>query len=123
LLARINADVTKGFVTESAVACPFVPLLHSIATKSTSGSMPMNRRSRTISFRISPEEYESLRNLSQSNGARSISEFTRSVACKKVSNDETTKMDSVLENLNNVIDALDRHVERLKNILEKKEEQ
>jgi hypothetical protein len=121
--ARSKADVTKGSVTELAVACRFAPLLLSIVPQSRLRIMMMNRRSRIISFRLSPEEYESLQSLSQSNGARSISEFTRSVACKTASNGEAAKIDSTLENIKNAIAALDRHVERLNKILEKKEEQ
>jgi predicted DNA-binding protein len=84
--------------------------------------MTKNRRSRTISFRLSPEEYESLRNLSESNGARSISEFTRSVACNSVAIKEPEKLET-LQDLRSVIAALDRHVGRLEQILDKKEQQ
>lgn len=40
-----------------------------------------NKRSRTVSFRLSDEEYQVLKNVSATRGARSVSEFTRSVAC------------------------------------------
>jgi predicted DNA-binding protein len=79
------------------------------------------KRSRIISFRLSPEEYESLKNHSESNGARSISEFTRSVACRTASNhhsNEAEQLDHALENLNSAIDKLGRHLHRLNRILE-----
>jgi hypothetical protein len=110
-------------VTELAVARPPIASLSKNNPQPNRFKTPVtiNRRSRIISFRLSPEEYESLRNLSLSNGARSISEFTRSAACQMASNGDTVKLDSALESLNNVISALDRHVERLSQILDKKE--
>ena len=79
------------------------------------------RRSRIISFRLSPEEYESLKNLSKSNGSRSISEFTRSVACQPDSGGTKTvnnKLDGTLENLNKVVTELDHQVQQLTRILD-----
>jgi uncharacterized protein (DUF1778 family) len=79
------------------------------------------RRSRIISFRLSPEEYECLKKHSRSNGSRSISEFTRSVACKSADANKSAdaeKLDNALENLNSVIDTLSRHVHHLSRILE-----
>jgi len=40
----------------------------------------LKRRSRIVSFRLSDEEYKSLKSVSAQRGARSVSEFTRSVA-------------------------------------------
>jgi len=79
------------------------------------------RRSRIISFRLSPEEYESLKNHSRSNGSRSISEFTRSVACQSAGGNnslDAEKLDNALSNLNSAIDILGRHVHHLSSILE-----
>ena len=79
------------------------------------------KRSRIISFRLSPEEYESLKSHSESNGSRSISEFTRSVACKTASGGKTVdaeKLDKVIQHLNNAVDKLGRQVHRLSRILE-----
>jgi len=79
------------------------------------------KRSRIISFRLSPEEYESLKSHSESYGSRSISEFTRSVACKTASGGQTVdaeKLDKVIEHLNNAVDKLGRQVHRLSRILE-----
>ncbi len=72
----------------------------------------LKRRSRIVSFRLSPEEYDSLKTLSMSNGARSVSEFTRSVAFQNDS----------LSNLNEMIEKLDQKVQRLTKIKEKQDE-
>jgi uncharacterized protein (DUF1778 family) len=82
------------------------------------------RRSRIISFRLSPEEYESLKKHSKSNGSRSISEFTRSVACRSADANKSAdseKLDNALESLNSAIDTLGRHVHHLSRILEESE--
>jgi uncharacterized protein (DUF1778 family) len=84
------------------------------------------RRSRIISFRLSPEEYESLKSHSESNGSRSISEFTRSVACQTASGikgADAEKLDHLLENLNSAVDKLGHQVHRLIRILEKPEKE
>ena len=72
----------------------------------------LKRRSRIVSFRLSPEEYDSLKSISMSNGARSVSEFTRSVAFQGDS----------LSNLNEIVEKLGEKVQRLIEILEKQEE-
>lgn len=48
----------------------------------------LNRKTRTISVRLSDEEYDELRNVTQASGARSISDYMRaqvfdSLACNK----------------------------------------
>jgi hypothetical protein len=58
--------------------------------------MAIKRRSRIVSFRLSDEEYNSLKTVTESRGARSVSEFTRSIAC----NNEADK------NGENIEDAL-----------------
>ena len=84
----------------------------------------MNRRSRIISLRLSEEEYDLLRDLSISQGARSISEFTRSVACqipkngKSAVSAELTPVESALGALNDTMSNLNRNIERLTDLLE-----
>ncbi len=72
----------------------------------------LKRRSRIVSFRCSPEEYDSLKTLSESNGARSVSDFTRTVA---IQNDP-------LANLNEVVEKLAEKVQHLTELLEKRNE-
>ena len=78
------------------------------------------KRSRVVSFRLSQEEYEILKNQSRSN-ARSISEFTRMAACRSAADNkgsaEAKKLGSALENLNSAIDTLSQHVHNIKHIL------
>jgi len=80
------------------------------------------KRSRIVSFRLSQEEYEALKALSESNGARSISEFTRSAACRPLSGntapDGVEKLDNALDNLNNAVATLSQHVQSIGQILD-----
>ncbi|MBN2320681.1 MAG: hypothetical protein JXR49_16495 [Acidobacteria bacterium] len=84
----------------------------------------MNRRSRIISLRLSQEEYDLLRDLSISQGARSISEFTRSVACQLPKNGngnnppELTPVEAALGALNDTMSTLNQNIQRLTDILE-----
>ena len=86
----------------------------------------MNKRSRIISLRLSQEEYELLRDLSIANGARSISEFTRSVACQLPSNGngngngshESPQIEAALGTLNDTMNTLNRNIQRLTDLLE-----
>ena len=74
--------------------------------------MPIHKpRSRIVSFRLSDEEYESLRKLSFANGARSVSEYTRSMAFQKSSPSD----------LNETIETLEHKIQHLTELLEKKQ--
>jgi predicted DNA-binding protein len=76
--------------------------------------LPTNkRRSRTVSFRLSEEEYASLKNISEMRGARSVSEFTRSVACQDNGNGEMNMIEEILRMLHEKIDTIDHAVKRL----------
>jgi hypothetical protein len=76
------------------------------------------RRSRIVSFRLSDAEYDLLKNVSATHGARSVSEYTRSF-CQ--SDEDSSKMEIMLKNLNDAIAALDRSIQRLNEIVEKPE--
>ena len=84
----------------------------------------MNRRSRILSLRLSQEEYDLLRDLSAAQGARSISEFTRSVACQIPKNGngaaplELTPVEAALGALNDTMSNLNRNIQRLTDLLE-----
>jgi hypothetical protein len=79
------------------------------------------RRSRIVSFRLSDEEYDSLKSVTASRGARSVSEFTRSVACNMSTNgDGTEKIEDSLRTLNDRMTVLDRRIQMLTEILEEK---
>ncbi len=71
----------------------------------------MKRRSRIVSFRLSDEEYNSLKNVSATRGARSVSEFTRSVACGK--NEAEMKMEEVLDIMNRRMQSIDQQLQAI----------
>ena len=74
------------------------------------------KRSRIVSFRLSDEEYESLKSTSVSRGARSVSDFTRSVACNIKEVDDINnlgKIDDTLSILNEKIDKIGRNLRTL----------
>ena len=79
----------------------------------------MKRRSKIVSFRLSDEEYDSLKNVSLNSGARSISEFTRSVACS-VNDNGPEKLENTLRALNERMEALDTRLQMLTETLQRK---
>ncbi len=81
----------------------------------------MKRRSRIVSFRLSDEEYKSLKNVTASRGARSVSEFTRSVACNVGTNGNGSEnLGDSLRTLNARMEALVHKIETLTEALEEK---
>ncbi len=72
----------------------------------------MKRRSRIVSFRLSDEEYDSLKNVSATRGARSVSEFTRSVACNQ-DGEQAKKLEETLLTLTERMELLDRRLQTL----------
>jgi hypothetical protein len=79
------------------------------------------RRSRIVSFRLSDEEYDSLKSVTVSRGARSVSEFTRSVACNMgATGNGAEKIEDSLRTLNDRMKALDRRIQMLTQVLEEK---
>jgi hypothetical protein len=85
------------------------------------------QRSRMVSFRASQEEYDMLRKISVSKGARSVSEFARSVACRdSLGNDdplESPQKDNLLTGLNDAMSALDNSIRKLIETLESMDKQ
>ena len=81
----------------------------------------MKKRSRIVSFRLSDEEYDSLKNVTVSRGARSVSEFTRSVACNmEEEGNGQEKLGESLRTLNARMEALVHRIETLTDTLESK---
>jgi hypothetical protein len=67
-----------------------------------------------VSFRLSPEEYEALRSASAMHGARSVSEFTRSVACSD-RDGNVDEIDAIVEILRGIIhrmNAIERNIQK-----------
>ena len=80
------------------------------------------RRSRTVTFRLSQEEYETLRQRCISEGARSISDFARASACRFRNGVKMRRKDLETEvqiqMLRELVSDLDRQVRRLSQILD-----
>lgn len=84
----------------------------------------LKRRSRTVSFRLSDEEYKLLRRISEKRGARSVSDYTRSVACNSDPGEDGNggiKIDDALQSLNDRMEALDRSIRILTRELKSKD--
>jgi hypothetical protein len=83
----------------------------------------LKRRSRTVSFRLSEEEYETMRERCISQGARSISDFARKAACNSNGNFNGNDLrrrvepDLALNVLKERVDEIDREIHRLAQIL------
>jgi uncharacterized protein (DUF1778 family) len=77
---------------------------------------PMKKRSRIVSFRLSDEEYDSLKNVTATRGARSVSEFTRSVACNEGSSSEGSE--SIGDSLRRFNVRMEELVHRLETLTE-----
>jgi hypothetical protein len=73
----------------------------------------LKRRSRMISFRLSEDEYASLRNLCENEGARSISDLARDAVHRLMQKDSETQVETVLRALEGRMDTLDLQVQRL----------
>ena len=80
----------------------------------------LKRRSRIVSFRLSQEEYDALKDTCLAEGARSISDFARSAACRLARNgngsDET--LQAAVLTLQERVEELDRELKRLAHLLE-----
>jgi len=76
----------------------------------------VKRRSRIVSVRFSDEEYASLKNISVTRGARSLSEFTRSVACN-TDGDSTKKIEETLIALSERMELIDRRLQTLAEVV------
>jgi Arc/MetJ-type ribon-helix-helix transcriptional regulator len=73
----------------------------------------LKRRSRMISFRLSEDEYASLRSLCENEGARSVSDLARDAVHRLMQKDSETQVESVLRALEGRMDTLDLQVQRL----------
>jgi hypothetical protein len=81
------------------------------------------KRSRIVSFRLSQEEYDSLKSVSATRGARSVSDFTRSVAFQD-NNRGNSGMDTIEETLRllkDKMDTIDREIRKLSKAYDEKE--
>jgi hypothetical protein len=73
----------------------------------------MKRRSRMISFRLSEDEYASLRSLCENEGARSVSDLARDAVHRLIVKDSETDVVLTLRALQGRLDILDLQVQKL----------
>ena len=66
-----------------------------------------------ISFRLSEDEYASLRNLCENEGARSVSDLARDAVHRLIVKDSETDVAVTLRALQGRLDTLDLQVQRL----------
>jgi hypothetical protein len=81
----------------------------------------LKRRTRIVSFRLSQKEYEALRDTCVAHGARSLSDFARSAACRLIDNGSGSPdvtLDNKIRTLQDRVDELDRQVKQLTHLFE-----
>ena len=73
----------------------------------------MQRRNRMVNFRLSQQEYEELRKLCITHGARSLSDYARDVVYRSVTGSRWEDFEQAVLKLNGRIDQLDGEVKAL----------
>jgi len=73
----------------------------------------LKRRSRMISFRLSEDEYASLRSLCENEGARSVSDLARDAVHRLIVKDSQADVVLTLRELRGRLDTLDLQVQKL----------
>ena len=73
----------------------------------------LKRRNRMISFRLSEDEYTSLRSLCESEGARSVSDLARDAVHRLIQKESETQVEATLRALAGRMDTLDLQVQQL----------
>ena len=85
--------------------------------------MVLRRRTHKVTFRVSEHELEELKNKSEAEGARSVSDFARLALCGSsnghaFSSESRVQADAGIDHLSNEIQQLSAHVRRVTEILE-----
>ena len=75
----------------------------------------LRRRTRMISFRVSEREFEQLKNKSEAEGARSISDFARLALC---GSGATDRVDQGINRLSDDVQQLSADVRRVAELIE-----
>ena len=76
----------------------------------------LKRRNKMVNFRVSEDEYEYLKTLCASEGARSISDFARMAVCRSIASHASSleePLDRRVERLDAKVDELGRVVKEL----------
>ena len=77
----------------------------------------LTKRTRIVNFRLSEDEYDYLKNLCLSRGARSISDYARATICQEIeaqTPDPEARMDATVQRLDGKIEELERELKRVK---------
>lgn len=80
----------------------------------------MKRRTHIVNFRLSEDEYESLKNVCLTEGARSISDFARAAVCRSITGHSSSPSDELyirVSKLDDRVEELDRAVRRINEIV------
>ena len=80
----------------------------------------LKRRSRMISFRLSEDEYASLRSLCENEGARSVSDLARDAVHRLIKKDSPDSMEMALRTLQGRMEILDLQVRQLASVVGEK---
>lgn len=80
--------------------------------------MGFRRRTRMISFRVSENEFEQLRNESESHGVGSVSDYARLNLCRGQHIEPTDPLEARLHQLDGKVQTLSTRVERLVSLVE-----
>src|SRR5712692_7030163 len=81
----------------------------------------LKRRTRMVNFRLSDDEYESLRSFCTTEGVRSISDFARSAVCRSLTNGSDfadEQLEVRVHELDGKVDALAGTVRQLTELMQ-----
>jgi hypothetical protein len=73
----------------------------------------LKRRSRMITFRLSEDEYVSLKNLCEEKGARSVSDIARDAVHRLIDKDPHRQVENMLKNLEGRVNTMDLQIRQL----------
>jgi hypothetical protein len=80
----------------------------------------LTRRTRIVNFRLSEGEYDYLKSLCLSRGARSISDYARATICQEIqaqTSDPDARMGATVQRLDGKVEELERELKRLKDLI------
>jgi hypothetical protein len=80
----------------------------------------LTRRTRIVNFRLSEDEYDYLKTLCLSRGARSISEYARATICHEIDTQVSApdaRLDATVRRVDERVEELEREVRRLRDLI------
>jgi hypothetical protein len=73
----------------------------------------LKRRDRIVIFRLTQDEYESLKNVCARRGARNISDFARSALLLSIERDRPSETEQRLMTLQSIVERMSQLLERI----------